>query len=85
MPKYGRGLNKEIVSAVNQGIIQEPFSVAQIKSFTKSRGWEVPDKYLNVCLANAASDQHSTTYMKYFLTLGNGKYSVKQEYKRKGI
>ena len=82
MPRYDRGLNREIVSAVNQGIIQEPFSVEQVKSFTKSRGWEVPDTYLNVCLANAASNQHSATYTKYFLALGNGKYKVKQEYKR---
>ena len=85
MPRYGRGLNREIVSAVNRGIIQEPFSVAEVKSFTESRGWEVPDTYLNVCLANAASDQHSATYTKYFLALGNGKYAVKQEYKRKRI
>ncbi len=83
MPRYGRGLNREIVSAVNEGIIREPFSVADVKAFTQSRGWDVPDTYLNVCLANAASDQHSATYKKYFLSLGNGKYEVKQEYKRK--
>ena len=82
MPIYGRGLNREIVSAVNQGIIQEPFSVAQVKLFAKSKGWEVPDTYLNVCLANAASDSHSTTYKKYFFSLGSGKYEIKQEYKR---
>lgn len=85
MPRYGRGLNREIVSAVNQGIIREPFSVERVKSFTRSRGWQVPDTYLNVCLANAASDQHSVTYKKYFLAVGNGKYEVKREYKRKRI
>ena len=85
MPRYGRGLNRELVNAVNQGIIQEPFSIAQVKSFTKAKGWEVPDTYLNVCLANAASDHHSVTYKKYFIALGNGKYRIKEEYKRTRI
>ncbi len=31
MPKYGRGLNREIVGGVNQGLITEPFSVSDIK------------------------------------------------------
>jgi hypothetical protein len=35
MPKYARGLNREIVGAVNQGIIIEPFSVADIRQFAK--------------------------------------------------
>jgi hypothetical protein len=35
MQRYGRGLNREIVSAVNLEIIEEPFSVGQVKAFTK--------------------------------------------------
>ena len=38
MPKYGRGLNREIVGAVNQGIIVEPFSVSDIRHFAKDAG-----------------------------------------------
>ena len=85
MPRYGRGLNREIVNAVNQGIIQEPFSIAKVKFFINAKGWEVPDTHLNVCLANGASDQHSTTYKKYFMALSNGKYKIKEEYKRTRI
>jgi len=36
MPKYGRGLNREIVSAVNRGIIVEPFGTPEIKKFAFS-------------------------------------------------
>jgi uncharacterized protein YbcC (UPF0753/DUF2309 family) len=80
MTKYGRGLNREIVSAVNMGIIYEPFSIAQIKEHLESKGWEIPETYINVCLANGSSKKHSLTYKKYFISLGNGKYRIKQDY-----
>ena len=35
MAKYGRGLNREIVSAVNAGIIKEPFSTKDIRKLIK--------------------------------------------------
>jgi hypothetical protein len=59
MPKYGRGLNREIVSAVNIGIIDEPFGITEIKKFATSKGWNIPDTYINVTLANAANPSHS--------------------------
>lgn len=31
MAKYGRGLNREIVAAVNVGLIDEPFSTIEIR------------------------------------------------------
>jgi hypothetical protein len=80
MAKYGRGLNREVVSAVNMGIIYEPFSIAQIKEYLASKGWEIPDTYINVCLANGSSKNHSHTYKKYFISVGNGKYRLKQDY-----
>lgn len=83
MPKYGRGLNREIVAEVNRGTISEPFSVKDIRSLIKKKGWRIepPEAYVTVALANGASDDHSPTYIKYFQSVGNGIYKVKRQYK----
>ncbi|QZY56654.1 hypothetical protein [Crassaminicella profunda] len=81
MPKYGRGLNREIVGAVNIGMILEPFSINEVREFVEKRKWGVTDNYLNVCLANGSSLEHSLTYKKYFVSLGDGKYRLVQDYK----
>lgn len=44
----------------------------------KSRGWDVPNTYINACLSNASSDSHSMTFKKYFKSLGNGFYEISQ-------
>lgn len=79
--KYGRGLNREIVAAVNSGTISEPFSIDDVRNLIADRGWEVPETYLRVCLANGASNQHSLTYQKYFVSMGQGKYRLSGKYK----
>jgi hypothetical protein len=33
--KYGRGLNREVVAAVNQGPISEPFSLKDVRTFAE--------------------------------------------------
>jgi hypothetical protein len=76
MPKYGRGLNYEIALAVQRGLITQPFNIADIRRFVQSRNWIVPDTYLNVCLANGASNNHSPSYKKYFEAIGNGTYTL---------
>ena len=81
MPKYDRGLNREIVAAVNIGTIGEPFGIAEIKKFAFSKGWIIPDTYINVTLANGANPNHSITYRKYYTSLGNGLYRVKPEFR----
>jgi hypothetical protein len=81
MPKYGRGLNREIVGAVNQGILTEPLTAAKVRQYAESRGWNSPDAYIDVALSNGASSEHSQTYRKYFDALGGGKYTVKRQYK----
>jgi hypothetical protein len=35
MAKYGRGLNREIVAAVNNGVILEPFSTIEVRKLIK--------------------------------------------------
>jgi len=86
MPKYGRGLNREVVAAVNRGTMSEPFSVKQVRFLIKNNGWmpEPPEDYVTVTLANGTSDNHSHTYKKYFLSIGNGKYKVRPEYRGSG-
>ncbi len=83
MPKYGRGLNRELVAAVNTGLVSEPFSVKDVRRLIKSKGWQPnpTEKYVVVTLANGASDQHSTTYKKYFHPIGDGLYKLRPEYK----
>ena len=80
VPKYGRGLNREIVGGVNQGNLPEPFSLADIKKFVAHKSWQVPETYVVVCLANGAATKHSHTYRKYFVSLGNGQYKLSENF-----
>ncbi len=81
MAKYGRGLNREIVAAVNRGEIPERFTIREVKAFASNNGWMIPDTYTTVTLANAASMSHSPTYKKYFEALGGGEYRLLPEFK----
>jgi hypothetical protein len=85
MAKYGRGLNREIVAAVNAGLIKEPFSTKDIRNLIKIKNWkpEPSENHINVTLANATSAKHSYSYKKYFLAFGGGQYRVKPQYKGK--
>jgi hypothetical protein len=86
MPKYGRGLNREVVAAVNTGFVSEPFSTEDVLKVIREKGWrpEPPEQYVTVALANGASDDHSPTYRKYFFSLGDGLYKLRTEYKGSG-
>lgn len=81
MAKFGRGLNREIVAAVNIGDLREPLTTASVRQFVHDRGWKATDNHVLVTLANAASDDHSPTYRKYFYTVGRGLYRVRDEYR----
>ncbi|MGO9953778.1 MAG: hypothetical protein ACLPN1_16415 [Dissulfurispiraceae bacterium] len=83
MAKYGRGLNREIVAAVNAGLITEPFSTKDVRRFIKIKRWqpEPTENYINVTLANGASDKHSTTFQKYFSSVGDGRYNLRTQYR----
>jgi len=76
-PKYGKGLGREIVNAVKNGEIKEPFSLSNIYDFIKIKNWAVPDTYSSVCLANHSAENHSPTYKKYFISVENGKYKLR--------
>ena len=69
------------MGAANQGIIEEPFSVVQIRELIAQRNWEITDGYLTVCLANGSSLTHSSNYKKYFVSLENGQYKVSEQFK----
>ena len=84
MAKFGSGLNREVVDEVNEGKIKEPFSIADVKKMIQRKAWNPPptDKYVNSCLADAASYNHSHTYGKYFEAVGAGLYKVRAAYKK---
>ena len=81
MAKYGRGLNREIVAAVNRGELSEPLTTASVRQLAALRGWKPAENLILVALANAASDDHSPTYREYFRSLGRGQYQVRDEYR----
>lgn len=81
MAKYGRGLNRELVGAVNSGELTEPLTTASVQRLVELRGWTVSPNIVNVTLANASSDTHSHTFKKYFEPLGGGKYRLRDEYR----
>ncbi len=81
MVKYGRGLGREIYIAARDGEIDEPFSVADCRNHAKSRGWDVPETYMMVCLANGeANRDHSPTYKDFFVRVGDGMYKTNPNY-----
>lgn len=84
MAKFGIELNREVVAEVNTGKIKEPFSIADVKKMIQRKAWNpLPtEKYVNSCLADAASNNHSHTYGKYFESVGVGKYRVCAAYKK---
>ncbi len=83
MAKYGRGLNREIVAAVNKGTVVEPFSRTDVKNLVRKKGWlpAPTDNYINVTLANASSKTHSLTYKKFFISEGKGLYRLRNQYR----
>lgn len=76
MGKYGEGLGKEFALAVLRGEVSEVFTTKDLSKFVESRGWNPPENYLNVLLANSSSENHSKTYVKYFKSIGTGKYML---------
>jgi len=80
MSKYGKGLNKEIYLAVNNGELATTFGISEVREFIKRKGWNVPDSYINVCLANGAAENHSLAYKKYFRSIGDGVYTLAKDY-----
>jgi len=62
MPKYGKGLGQEIFEAAKSGVILQPFNVEACRKYALSKGWDVPNSYLRVVLANSEVDRtHSET------------------------
>ncbi len=75
--KYGRGLGREIFEAAKTGILFQPFDVADCREFARSCGWNPPENYIQVVLANSEVNRsHSETYFNYFVRVGEGKYII---------
>ena len=80
MPKYGNGLNREIMEAVRQGELPNKLNYDRILGFARGKGWDVTDSYLRVALTNGSAENHSRNYKKYFEKTGEGEYRVRKEY-----
>lgn len=82
MPKYGRGLNREVVAAANTGTIPDQFRVTDVRRMISKKNWrpEPTENYINCCLGNGSSDTYSLNYTKYFRSVGDGMYVVRDEY-----
>ena len=78
MAKYGDGFGIEFVRAVKQGLIKEPFTTQDVKWFAQYKGWDIPDHYVNVLLANGSSPNHSLNYKKYFEAQHDGEYILSE-------
>ena len=75
--KYGRGLGREIFEAAKAGKLSQPFDVATCREFVRKRGWNPPESYIRVVLANSeVSRSHSETYFDYFVRVDEGKYKI---------
>jgi hypothetical protein len=57
--------------------------VREVRGLVKRKGWtpEPPEEYIVVTLANGASEIHSPTYKKYFISVGEGLYNLREQYK----
>ena len=78
--QYERGLNREIVAAVDRGKLSEPLTTDSVRQMAWLRGWKPAENFVLVVLPNA-SDDHSPTYPKYFHSLDSGRYQVRDEYR----
>lgn len=82
MSKYGEGLAKEIVKAVNNGEIQEPLTQEKVKELCKAKNYKCTQNMLNVILPNSEIDaKHSPTFIKYFKRINRGEYVILPEYR----
>lgn len=82
MVKYGEGLAKEIVKAVNNGEINEPLTKEKVEKLCDLKNYDYTDNMIGVILSNSEIDAiHSPTFKKYFKKMGRGKYVVLPEYR----
>lgn len=82
MTKYGEGLAKEIVKAVNNGEIQEPLTKKEVEKLCEKNNFQYSRNMLNVILPNSEIDAtHSPTFKKYFKKICTGQYVILPEYR----
>jgi hypothetical protein len=80
--KYGRGLGREVIAAVNSGELREPFDTRDLWALIARRGWDAPANSVNVFLHNSSNDY--ATNGKYFVHVGRGKFKLRPEYRKPG-
>lgn len=76
MAKYGKGLNKEIVDAINKGEIQKSFGIQDVIVFTKKRGWNISLRHIGASLSNGCGRDYNGALIKYFEHFYHGAYRL---------
>ena len=62
MAKYGRGFGIELVAAFKAMEVSEPITRTTLDELCRIRGFNCPESYINVFLANCSSGNHSHNY-----------------------
>lgn len=81
MSKYGEGLAREIIKAVNRGDIIEPITYKKIEQFCSNNGLAATENQMRVILSNGTENKHSPTYTKYFERTRRGEYRILSKYR----
>lgn len=78
VPKYGRGMKVEVVDAIKKGKLTQPINKKKIVQYMNQNGWYPNGNFMNVFLANHSNPNHSKSYEKIFISMGNGEYTLKE-------
>lgn len=82
MAKYGEGLAKEIVKAINNGEITEPLTRKKVEELCMLKNYDYPKNMKNVILSNSEIDaKHSDTFKRYFKRIDKGEYVLLPQYR----
>jgi hypothetical protein len=77
MSRSKNGLINDFIDCIKSGEIHEPFNANDLRRFVERNGWNYSDNFINVALPNHTADNHSMSYKKVFVALGDGQYKLR--------
>lgn len=83
MAKYGEGLAKEIVKAVNDGEMKEPITIEKIKKLCNDKWGTFEIRTVYSQLRNSSLNKnYNSKNTSYFLQVNRGKYILLEKYRK---
>ncbi|MBS6025745.1 MAG: HNH endonuclease [Paeniclostridium sordellii] len=83
MAKYGEGLAKEIVKAVNNGEMKEPITIEKIKKLCNDKWGTFEIRTVYSQLRNSSLNKnYNSNNTSYFLQVNRGKYILLEKYRK---